>query len=140
MLEAGHVVQLDRMLYTVPEHAYKNIDMPVFVEAINQLLVAEAKPVEPSVFKKRLNNQLSASYSKYFYASIARMSANQMGWFRKHNLYSSFPIPYKNLTDVVQQHCRLDQTTEQNIIALKQHIVITRDIALRTLSHWRQKI
>lgn len=129
LMELERVVQVEYRLYTTPDRAYKDIDIPEYLRAIERILIAENKPVEPSVFKEVLNMELSASYSKYLYASIARLSANKMGWYRKGSLYSASPIPYKNLTDVVKQNCHPGQTTDKNITELTLHVAITRDAA-----------
>lgn len=138
MLESEQIVQVDRMLYTTPELAYKDIDISTYMDAIENLLIAENKPVDPSMFKEVLNSELDATYSKYFYAAIARLSANQKGWYRKHSLYSISPVPYKSLSDAVQIHCHAEQTTEHNVAILKQHVAITRETAVIAISRWQQ--
>ncbi|MGR5250925.1 sigma factor-like helix-turn-helix DNA-binding protein [Vibrio astriarenae] len=140
MLDSEQVVQVDRMLYTTPEIAYKDINLSDYLDAMENLLADKNMPVDPSVFKDVLNEKLSASYSRYFYASIARTYAQQKGWHRKYNLYSVRPIPYKNLIDAIQTHCHQNQTKEQNIIAIQQHIAISRDIAVIALSKWLRDV
>jgi len=137
MMNEGKVVQVDRMLYTTPESAYKNIDTNAYVDAIENILRKHEKPVEPSIFKEDLNLFFSNSYSKYFYASIARLYASKQGWHRKHNLYSINEIPFKNLKSALDTACSFDVTTEQNIIALQKYIAITREAATIALSNWR---
>ena len=54
MLEEGSIVQVERMLYTTPQLAYKNIDLNIYINSINDILCEYLKPVEPSIFKEKL--------------------------------------------------------------------------------------
>lgn len=137
MINSGTVVQVDRMLYTIPELAYLNIDLNEYIDAIDELLYQQAKPVEPSVFREELNFYFSKSYSKYFYSSIARLYAERQGWFRKHNLYSASEIPFKNLNTAFDNICNVDLTINENIAAIQAHIAINRETAAISLSNWR---
>lgn len=138
MMENGQIVQVDRMLYTTPELAYKNIDLPLYLESIRKVLIEKNKPVESSIFKSLLNDEFSASYSKYFYASIALKYSNEQGWHRKQNLFSIKIIPYKSLSEAVEIHCNLEKSLDQNIAVLNQHIAISSDAASVALSRWRR--
>ncbi len=137
LIEAGKVVQVERMLYTTPELAYKSIDLNKYIEAINELLLQYAKPVEPSIFKEELNLYFLKSYSKHFYSSIARLHAERQGWFRKHNLYSISEIPFRNLNTALDDFCHLGLTIDENIVALQTNIAINRETAAIALSNWK---
>lgn len=137
LIEAGKVVQVDRMLYTTPDLAYKNINLDEYIVVINNLLKRHAKPVDPSIFKEELNLYFSNSYSKYFYSSIARFYAKREGWFRKHNLYSSDEIPFKNLNMAFDSVCDIDSSVDENISAIQAHIAIDRQTAVISLSNWK---
>lgn len=137
LIESGKVVQVDRMLYTTPDLAYKDINLDEYLIAINNLLKSYAKPVDPSIFKEELNLYFSNSYSKYFYSSIARLYAKKKGWFRKHNLYSSHEIPFKNLNAAFDALCNIDLTIDENISAIQAHIAINRQTAVISFSNWR---
>jgi len=140
MSNSGQIVQVDRMLYTTPGRAYKDIEFQVYQNAIGNILTAQGKPVESSIFEKLLNEELSATYSKFFYASIARMSASQKGWYRKNSLYSMSPIPYESLNDALDTHCHTGQTTDKNIEMLMRYVAITREAAAGSLRGWRRDI
>ena len=131
------VVQVDRMLYTTPELAYKDIDVSIFVKGIEHILSEENRIVDPSIFQIVLNEKLHVNYSKAFYASIAKLYSSEMGWFRKHNLFSSKEITYKNLTDAINFHCDLESDDSINISLLNKHISITKDSARTSISNWR---
>ena len=137
MIDTGQVVQVDRMLYTTPENAYKSISLKDYVEAIESVLHKYKKPIEPSIIKEDLNSLFSESYSKYFYASIARLYAKEKGWFRKQILYSAFEIPYENLNDSINCVCSLDFTSEENIKNLQEIIAIPYGVAMIALKNWR---
>lgn len=137
LIESGRVVQLERMLYTTPELAYKKINLNEYISAIDKVLRNHAKPVEPSIFKEELNLYFSKSYSKHFYSSIARLYAEKKGWFRKHSLYSIYEIPFKNLNIALDNFCRIDLTVDENVVALQKHVAINRQTASIALSNWK---
>lgn len=140
MIDSGQAVQVERMLYTTQEKAYSHIDKDLYIREIGKTLLAAGKPVDPSIFSELLNHRLSVSFSRYFYASIARASFHEKGWFRKHGLYSSTHIVYKNLLDAVNQHCDSNQTNEHNLSLLKRHIEITSKSAVMAITAWRKEI
>ncbi|MDU9353275.1 sigma factor-like helix-turn-helix DNA-binding protein [Klebsiella sp. 141153] len=137
MIERGSVVQVDRMLYTTPACAYKNIVIDDYVAALHDLLLHFGKPVEPSIFKAQLNMQFERSYSKYFYASLARLNAKANGWHRKHSLYSVTEIPFSNISSAMDTHCDSGASLQQNIDALQANIAITRETAAIAIQNWR---
>ncbi|MCT9843964.1 RNA polymerase subunit sigma-70 [Enterobacter sp. FS01] len=137
LIEEGKVVQVDRMLYTTPECAYKNIDIDCYVAALEKLLVDIGKPVEPSIFKDCLNILFERHYSKYFYASLARLYAKERGWHRKHSLYSIHDIPFKNMKSAMDDFCDPAASLQSNIDVLQWHIEITRDTAAIAIQNWR---
>ncbi|WP_416307393.1 sigma factor-like helix-turn-helix DNA-binding protein [Neptunicella sp. SCSIO 80796] len=139
LIEDGRVVQFDRMLYTTPDQAYRNIDVNAYLDALQNVLISYGKPVEPSIFKEELNQRFSKSYSKYFYASIARLYSNSKGWQRMHSLYSLKQIPYRNLKDVIQNVCSLNFSTNENIDAIQKHIAITKHTAFVAITNWRNQ-
>lgn len=137
LIEDGRVVQVDRMLYTTPHKAYDKIDIHTYLDALQDVLVKYNMAVEPSIFKAELNKRFSKSYSKYFYASIARLYFKSRGWQRKHSLYSMSHIPYKNLKDVMRSVCDLSLSVSDNVEALQRYIAITSDTASIALANWR---
>jgi len=137
LIYSGQVVQVDRMLYTTPELAYKNINLSEYINGIDNLLHRYGKPVEPSIFREELNLSFSKSYSKYFYSSIARLYAKKEGWFRKHNLYSAHEISFRNLNAAFDEFCNIDFTVDQNVDAITKHIAIKRKTVVIALSNWR---
>ena len=140
MLGSGEVVQVDRMLYTVPEQAYRNIDIGKYVVALEKLLIEEKRPVDPSYIEVKLNERLSENYSKYFYASIAKLSALEKDWFRRQNLYAVVEIPYRNLHDAVETVCIQDKSIQENVSELQRHIAITKETAATSIRNWRNQL
>ncbi|EGD4713716.1 RNA polymerase subunit sigma-70 [Escherichia coli] len=137
LIERGSVVQVDHMLYTTPACAYKNIVIDDYVAALHALLLHFGKPVEPSIFKAQLNMQFERSYSKYFYASLARLNAKAQGWHRKHSLYSATEIPFSNISSAMDMLCDSGAPLQQNIDALQANIAITRETAAIAIRNWR---
>ena len=137
MINDKQVVQPERMLYTTPDIAYAEIDLPSYIDGIQDILFNEQRPVDPSIFQDILNERLNAAYSKYFYSSIAKQYAQQNNWYRKHNLYSLYEIQYKNLTDAINIHCQCELDTSENFKHLSEHIAITRETAQFSISNWQ---
>ncbi|MHA6613165.1 sigma factor-like helix-turn-helix DNA-binding protein [Photobacterium damselae] len=137
LIEVGSIVQVDHQLYTTPMKAYRNIDLPVYLDYMQNILEKCAKPVEASIFQQMLNPLLSASYSKFFYASIARCFAAERGWYRAHGLYSIEPIQFNNLTDAVNTFCEIDDPVKVSIEHLQEHIAITEENASTVIHNWR---
>ncbi|WP_220469622.1 sigma factor-like helix-turn-helix DNA-binding protein [Pseudoalteromonas sp. MT33b] len=138
LVEEARVVQVDRQLYTTPAHAYRNIDLPKYLDSMQSILEKFSKPVDASIFQKMLNPLLQVSYSKYFYSSIARCFAAERGWFRSHGLYSIEPILFANLTDALNALCTIDTPVKETIARLQQHIAITKENASQIVHNWRK--
>lgn len=137
MVGDEQVVQIDRMLYTTPEIAYKDIDLPRYIAGIKEILLNEHRPVDPSIFQQKLNNDFNETYSKYFYSSIAKSNYRKHNWYRKQNLYSLHDIKYNNLTDAINKHCKRDFDANTNFKRLNEFIAITRESALISIGNWQ---
>ncbi|WP_199194438.1 sigma factor-like helix-turn-helix DNA-binding protein [Photobacterium sp. GB-50] len=137
LMEAGSIVQVDHQLYTTPMKAYRNIDLPIYLNNMQNILEKCAKPVEASIFQQMLNPLFLVSYSKFFYASIARCFAAERGWYRAHGLYSIQPIQFNNLTDVVSTFCEIDDPIKVSVEHLQKHIAITKENASTVIHNWR---
>lgn len=137
LMKDAKVVQVDRQLYTTPEQAYHRINLSDYLEAMENVLKELAKPVESSVFQNKLNALFSVSFSKFFYASIARCYGTERGWHRAHGLYSIDSIPFNNISDVLNRYCVMEDSVKDNIQRLQKHIAITGDNAARAVHNWR---
>jgi len=140
MMGDEQVVQVDRMLYTTPEIAYKEIDLLRYIAGINEILLNEHRPVDPSVFQHKLNNDFNETYSKYFYSSIAKNNHKKNSWHRKQNLYSLHDVQYNNLTDAINKHCKSDFDTNTNFKRLSEFIAITRESAQVSIGNWQHTL
>ena len=140
MIGDEQIVQVDRMLYTTPEIAFKEINLPLYIDKINEILLNEARPVEPSIFQHKLNNDFKETYSKYFYSSIAKNNYQKNNWHRKQNLYSLHYIKYNNLTDAINQHCNSNFDTNTNFKRLYEFIAITKESAQLSITNWQQTL
>ncbi|EKO3914461.1 hypothetical protein P0F25_003174, partial [Vibrio metschnikovii] len=137
LIEEGKVVQVDRMLYTTPSCAYKDIIVDDYVVEIGRILHKYQIPIEPSIIKEELNNRFLKCYSKYFYASIARLYARDQGWFRTHSLYSIKEIPFRSLKAAIENVCNFELSVNDNIELLQKHVAITKESAAIALANWR---
>lgn len=140
MIQEDKIVQIDRMRYTTPENAYKKINKADYINRIESVLNSYNKPIEQSKFEEIINKRYSLSYSRYFYASLARLSAKEKGWYRKYNLYSTSPIPYNNVIDILERYCDPCNTRTVNLDILNQHIAIEKKTASIAYHNWKIKI
>ena len=140
LIDEEIVVQVDRMLYTVPQLAYDNVDVDRIVTEIECILQRECRPVDPSIFEFELNRALKQTYSKFFYASVARKFVASKGWYRKLNLYSVKNIPYKGLMDAIDIHCELSLDMANNIALLQANVAVSSDKARSTITQWQNKL
>lgn len=140
MMNDGQVVQVYRKLYTTPELAYADIDLPSYIDGIQDILFNAQKPVDTSIFQNILNEHLHATYSKYFYSSIARTYFQQNKWYRKQNLYSLYEIKYKSLTDAINIHCQSELNISSNVKKLNKHIAITKEAAQASIRNWQHSL
>lgn len=140
MMGDEKIVQVDRMLYTTPEIAYKDIDLPCYIAGINEILLNENRPVDPSIFQHKLNNDFNKTYSKYFYSSIAKINCQKNNWHRRQNLYSLRDIEYSSLTDAIDKHCKSDFDTNTNFKRLIEFIAITKESAQVSIGNWQHAL
>jgi hypothetical protein len=89
------------------------------------------------VIQAELNLRNGATYSKYFYSSLARYFAQQEHWHRRQNLFASQPIAFSSLTGAIDSMCSTDASMEANIEVLRQHITITDDAARASIYNWK---
>ncbi|SDY13403.1 sigma factor-like helix-turn-helix DNA-binding protein [Acinetobacter kyonggiensis] len=137
LMGESKVVQVKYMLYTTPDIAYKHIDINSHIDAISCVLKEYDMPVEPSILKNELNSKFNQSFSKHFYASIARLYCEKQGWYRKQSIYSFKETPYESLKDVLDKVCNLNHTVSENIAVLKSVVAITDDTALIAIRNWK---
>lgn len=137
MIKKKQVVQVDRMLYTIPDIAFADIELDKYLCGIQDVLNNEKRPIDPSVFKGILNDKLHASYSKCFYASIAKIYHQEKNWYRKKELYSLHEIQYENLRDAINIHCQSELDISSNFRNLSKYISITKESAQRAIRNWQ---
>lgn len=140
LIEEGKVIQVEYMLYTTPDVAYKDIDINQYVGAISELLKKYQKPIETSIFKTELNKKFSKTYSKHFYASIARLHCKQEGWFRTQSLFSITEIPFESIKDVLDYVCKSDLSVEENILLIRKEIEINQETASIAIRNWKSSL
>ncbi|MOA22897.1 hypothetical protein D3C78_1434910 [compost metagenome] len=111
--------------------------MDTMRQAIEKVLRRHGKPVDPSVIQAELNLQQGASYSKYFYGSLARYFAQQQHWQRRMNLFSLYPIAFSSLTEAIDAVCTTEASMEVNVDMLRLHIAITDEAARVSINNWK---
>lgn len=137
LMDANQVVQIDRMLYTTSENAYKNIDLDAMQHTIESVLRRHDKPVDPSVIQHELNALQDEAYSKYFYSSLARYFAQLGHWQRRHSLFALQPISFGSLTDAIDTLCKAEDSVDKNFASLRLHIAISEEAARVSIYNWK---
>lgn len=137
LMDANQVVQIDRMLYTTSENAYKNIDLDAMQQTIESVLRRHDKPVDPSVIQHELNSLQGEAYSKYFYSSLARYFSQLGHWQRRHNLFALQPISFGSLTDAIDTLCKAEDSVDKNFASLRPHIAISEEAARVSIYNWK---
>lgn len=137
LMDANQVVQIDRMLYTTSENAYKNIDLDAMQHTIKSVLRRHDKPVDPSVIQHELNALQGEAYSKYFYSSLARYFAQLGHWQRRHSLFALQPISFRSLTDAIDTLCKAEDSVDKNFASLRLHIAISEEAARVSIYNWK---
>ncbi|ROO00681.1 hypothetical protein BK674_08930 [Pseudomonas moraviensis] len=137
LMDTNQVVQIDRMLYTTSENAYKNIDLDTMQHSIELVLRRHDKPVDPSIIQHELNTLQGEAYSKYFYSSLARYFAQLGHWERRHSLFALQPISFGSLTDAIDKICKIEDGVEKNSASLSLHIAISKEAARVSIYNWK---
>jgi len=137
MIDSCEIVRVDRMMYTTPEKAFRNVDTESILCLMDDILIDEDRAVEADIFRSKINRELNLSYPKYFYSALAYHHLNDFGWNKVGNLISYKEIPYKSLADAVLDLCNIELTDSANIARLSQEILITNEVALTAIYNWK---
>lgn len=137
MLSSGKAVQIDRMLYTVPEVAFKDIDLSLYECEMQKIMNKDTRPIDPSWFQYCLNKYFSDFRSRQFYNAIARYLSISNSWNRAHSLYSILEIQFSNLNAACDLLCDEKLGRQENADKIRAEIAITKDYALTAVDRWR---
>lgn len=137
LMEEGKVVRVDKLVYTIPEKAFRDIDTDAVMQVIREIINVPNTIVEADVFREYVNMELNLSYSKYIYAALANTHLKEFGWHRHNTLFSKNPIPYKNLLDASRQLCDLSLSNKENAEILKKAIWLTDAVVSPLVHQWR---
>ena len=133
--EEGKIVRVDKMMYTTPQNAFKDMDKTAVMQVISDILHVSNRIVEADIFREVVNQKLDLNYSKYFYSSLIKTQAPN--WYCKQNLFSIKPIPYKNLTDVCNLQCQPSLSNKENITRIREIIYLTNSVAHNMIYQWK---
>lgn len=137
LMEEGKVVRVDKLVYTTPEKAFRDIDTDAAMQVIREIINVPNTIVEADVFREYVNMELNLSYSKYIYAALANTHLKELGWHRHNTLFSKNPIPYKNLLDASKQLCNPTLSNNENTEILKNAIWLTDAVVGALVNQWR---
>jgi len=77
------------------------------------------------------------SYSKYFYAALVRVYANDLGLYRANNLVDKKPIEFRNIQVICRTVCKQSFSNSENIRKIREIIWLTDSVANDTLHQWK---
>ena len=135
--EEGKVVRVDKMVYTTPEKAFRNINKKTVMQVICDILNVKNVIVEADIFREYVNMELNLSHSKYFYAALVNTQLDELGWYRKNLLFSKCPILYTNLLDICKQVCDSKISNAENAKILQQAVWLSDAVVTSVLQQWR---
>ncbi len=137
LAKEGNLIRIDRMMYTTPEKAFKNVNKGEILEVVKDIMNSSELIVDVDVFRERVNQELNLSYSKYFYAALVKTELKKLKWYNKYSLFSTESIPYNSLYDISKQHCDLLLSNQDNIKTLQKHVMITEASAIGIITNLR---
>ena len=135
LLKDGKVVRIDRMMYTIPEKAFKNVNKIEILEVVKNIMESSELPVDADIFRERINLELNLSYSKYFYTALVKTELKNRKWYNKYTLFSTRPIPFNSLYDISRQYCDLSLSNEDNIKIIQKFVETTKTSALKLINN-----
>ena len=138
LIEEGKVVRVDKMVYTTPEKAFRNMDTQAIMKVIQDIMnISDNVIVEADVFREYVNMELNLSYSKYIYVALVKTQIREMKWYRNSTLFSKSQIPYKGISDMCKQLCKPELSNEQNAKILQKAVWLTDSVAANSLQWWK---
>lgn len=137
LMTEGKVVRVDKMVYTTPEKAFKDIDAKTIMQTIKNIMANSDVIIEADVFREYVNVELNLSYSKYIYAALVKTQIHELAWHHKGTLFSKTAIPYKNLIDICKKLCGVELSNSQNIQNIQKAIWLTDAVATAAIQQWK---
>ncbi len=137
MIETGEIVRIDYMTYTVPDKAFKDVNIEKIMSIVERIVNSTNLLVEGDVFRLELNRELDLSYSKYFYLALISINLEKYGWYKSHNLISKNQIPYSGLLDVYRKNWNFSLTEEENVTNIRDLVLMTDITAENILNNWK---
>lgn len=137
LMEEGKVVRVDRMVYTTPEKAFRDLDTKSIMQVIKDIMAVADIIVEADVFREYVNLELNLSYSKYIYAALVKTQINELAWYRNGNLFSKKSIPYNSLIDMCQQLCDPELSRNENVKTIQEAVWLTDAVAAGAIQQWK---
>jgi hypothetical protein len=138
LMENNKVVRIDKLMYSTPEKAFKNVNLDDIFPLIRKLTESTDKIIEADIFRITINLELNLSYSKYFYASLIGVNIKELGLYRNNNLISAVPIKFKNIQTICRFTCQTNRNNNENIKKMKDVIWITDSVVSSALRQWKQ--
>ena len=140
LMEEGKVVRVDKMVYTTPEKAFKDLDVKAIMQVIKDIMSKSNIIVEADVFREHVNMDLNLSFSKYIYAALVRSQIKELSWYRIGNLFSKKTIPYNSLVNMCNKLCNPELSNSQNVKIIQKAVWLTDVVASYTIQQWKRQM
>ncbi|NOQ94400.1 MAG: hypothetical protein GQ547_07180 [Methylophaga sp.] len=137
LMKTNKVIRIDKMMYSTPEKAFKDIDSGKILSLVKRLMQTTEKIVEADIFRQYVNRELNLSYSKYFYVALIAINLDELGWYRSNNLISNTLIEYKNLLHIYKTVCLESVSNSENLKKVQDVLWISNSVASNVLHQWQ---
>jgi hypothetical protein len=74
------VVRIEKNAYALAVDVFKGADIPDIVKCAAKLIEVEGGPVGSEILQRHINRELDLEYNKYFYLSLLRIHAPELGY------------------------------------------------------------
>ena len=140
LMEEGKVVRVDKMVYTTPEKAFKDLDIKAIMRIIKDIMDSSDIIVEADVFREYVNIELNLGYSKYIYAALVKSQIKELSWYRKGSLFCKTDIPYNSLFDMCNKLCNPKLSNSENMEMIREMVWLTDPVAKAVIHRWKTEM
>jgi hypothetical protein len=80
LIKENRVVRIEKNAYALAVDVFKGADIPDIVKCAAKLIEVEGGPVGSEILQRHINRELDLEYNKYFYLSLLRIHAPELGY------------------------------------------------------------
>ena len=93
LIKENKVVRIENNAYALAVKVFQGADIPKIVKSAAKLVELEERPVGSEILQRHINRELDLEYNKYFYLSLLRIHASELGypWYFANNYVKRSP-------------------------------------------------